>query len=282
MKSRRSSAWLEGPRSAFSWAWSLFSLDLPRQQKDDTVSEDTENTNDQLVLISGESSTGKSAALRNLRNPEEWLYLNCEAGKRLPFRSRFQAHKIVDPYQVYEAFDYGTGNAQIKGIIIDTVTFLMDMFESQYIIGSSNTQKAWGDYAQFFKVLMQDKVTRFAKPTLILGHTREELDEAAGVMRRAVPVKGSLKNNGIEAYFSTVVSTKRVQIKDLKDYQSSLLNISPEEQDLGYKHVFQTRPTKATVGERIRSPMGLFDKSQTFMDNDAQILLDHLTEFYKV
>jgi hypothetical protein len=242
---------------------------------------DTEALNDQLVLISGESSSGKSASLRNIRNQGAWLYLNCEAGKRLPFKSQFQAHKVTDPYQVYEAFDYGTNNPEIEGIIVDTVTFLMDMFESQYIVNSSNTQKAWGDYSQFFKVLMQDKVTKFAKPTLILGHTRDELDEAAGVMKRAVPVKGALKNNGVEAYFSTVVSTKRVQIKDLKDYGSSLLTISEEDQDLGYKHVFQTRPTKSTVGERIRSPMGLFNKSQTFMDNDAQVLLDHLGNFYR-
>lgn len=237
--------------------------------------------NDQLVLISGESGTGKSASLRGIRNQERWLYLGCEAGKRLPFRNRFQAHKIVDPYQVHEAFDYGTDNPDIDGIVVDTVTFLMDMFESQYIVGSSNTQKAWGDYAQFFKVLMQQKVTRFAKPTLILGHTREELDEAAGIMRRSVPVKGSLKNQGVEAYFSTVVSTKRVEVKALKDYASDLLNVTEEDKDLGYKHVFQTRPTKATVGERIRSPMGLFDKNQTFMDNCAQTLLDHLDAFYR-
>jgi hypothetical protein len=34
------------------------------------------------------------------------------------------------------------------------------------------------------------------------------------------------------------------------------------------------------VGERIRSPMGMFPKEQTYIDNDAQVLLDHLTEFY--
>jgi len=71
-------------------------------------------------------------------------------------------------------------------------------------------------------------------------------------------------------------------VKELEPYSSKLLNITDEEKDLGYKHVFQTRPTKTTIGERIRSPMGLFDKSQTFMDNDCQILLDHLTAFYGV
>ena len=44
--------------------------------------------------------------------------------------------------------------------------------------------------------------------------------------------------------------------------------------------MFQTRITKNTVGERIRSPMGLFTKEQTYMDNDAQALLSHLRRFY--
>ena len=38
------------------------------------------DTNDQLILVSGFSGSGKSAALRNIRNQEDWLYLNCESG----------------------------------------------------------------------------------------------------------------------------------------------------------------------------------------------------------
>jgi hypothetical protein len=242
--------------------------------------------NDQLVLISGESGTGKSASLQHIPKKDRWIYLNCEAGKRPPFRAKWYGDEargtvITDPYDVYEAFNFGTNNTDIDGIIIDTATFLMEMFESVYIIGSADTQKAWGSYAQFFKGLMQQKVASFNKPVIILGHTKETFDEAAGMMRWSVPVKGSLKNNGLEAYFSTVVSTKRMQLKELKDYSSSLLTITDEEKDLGYKHVFQTRPTKATIGERIRSPMGLFDKSQTFMDNDVTLLLAHLKAFYE-
>ena len=36
-------------------------------------------TNDNLVLIGGESSGGKTASLRNLKNPEGVMYLNCES-----------------------------------------------------------------------------------------------------------------------------------------------------------------------------------------------------------
>lgn len=245
------------------------------------MSDDINDTNDQLVLIVGYSATGKSASLRNIRNQDQWLYLNCEAGKRLPFKNKFQSYRIEDPYQVHEAFDYGTSNPEVSGIITDSLTFLMDMYETQYVLPSSNTMKAWGDFGQFFKILMQQKVTAFAKPTIFTAHVGDVLDEKAMEMKTSVPIKGSLKNNGVEAYFSTVVAAKKIAVKDLTPYKSSLLNITDEEQELGYKHVFQTRPTKTTTGERIRSPMGMFSKEQTFIDNDAQLLLDHLDEFYR-
>lgn len=241
----------------------------------------SQQINDQLVLISGESGSGKSASLQHIPKQERWLYLNCEAGKRLPFRNKFIAHTITDPFQIYEAFEHAKGNPDYDGIIIDTVTFMMEMFESLYVINSANTMKAWGDYAQFFKNLMQVHVAGSDKSVVMLGHTRADLDEKAMEMKTSVPVKGSLKNNGIEAYFSTVVSTKKISLKDLDGYQSDLLNITDQNKLLGFKHVFQTQLTKATVGERIRSPMGLFTREQTYMDNDANLLLNHLHAFYQ-
>ena len=156
--------------------------------------------NTQLVLISGASGTGKSASLRNLRNQEKWFYLGVEAGKPLPCKNSFKDLKIEDPYQVFEAFDYGIEHPEeCEGIIIDSLTFLMDMFESQYVLGSSNTLKSWSDYAQFFKKLMQDKVLKFSKPTVILAHTQDFIDERTLETKTYVPVKGSLKAQGVEA-----------------------------------------------------------------------------------
>lgn len=236
--------------------------------------------NDHLVLIGGESGSGKSASLRNLPKPERVMYLNCESGKRLPFKNKFQNFTITDPYQVHEAFDHAQGNPDFDVIVIDTLTFLMDMFETQYVLSSSNTMQAWGAYGQFFKILMQEKVAASDKAVIVLAHTRADLDEAAMEMKTQVPIKGALKNNGIEAYFSTVVAAKKVSLKELEKYGSDLLHIEPQDEMLGYKHVFQTQLTKATVGERIRSPMGMFSVAQTYMDNDAGLLLQHLEEYY--
>lgn len=240
------------------------------------------NVNQQLVLIAGESGTGKSASLMNLPNPERVMYLNCEAGKQLPFPNKFKKFTITDPYEVFEGFDHAQNNPDYDVIIVDTLTFLMDMFESLYVIPSTNTMQAWGQYQQFFKTLMQEKVAASDKSVIILAHTRSDLDESVGEMRTAVPVKGALKNNGIEAYFSTVVSTKKMSLKDLEPFRkdNDLLDITEDDEDLGFKHVFQTRVTKATRGERIRSPMGLFTRQQTYANNDASRLLDHLHAYY--
>lgn len=243
-----------------------------------------EAVNDQLVLIAGESGTGKSASLMNIRDQGKWLYLNCEAGKRLPFRSGFRTVTITDPYQVYEAFTAtapgGPMEGQFKGVIIDTITFLMEMFESVHVLGSKNTMEAWGHYAQFFKNLMQQYVAPSKLSVIMLGHTSSVLDEAAGMYRTTVPVKGSLKGNGIEAFFSTVVSTKKVQLRELEKFQNPMLTVTAQDEAVGFKHVFQTGITKTTIGERIRGPLGLWKPEETYVNNDAQALLDHLAGYY--
>ncbi len=239
----------------------------------------SEVQNDQLLLISGASASGKSSALRNIRNPNKWFYLNCE-NKRLPFKSKFQEYRITDPYQVHEGLDAAAEDKDVEGVIIDTLTFLMDQVENQYVLTASNGMKAWSDYAKFYKDMM-GKVALCNKPVIMLAHTRTDLDEQTMSQVTAVPIKGSLKNEGCEAWFSTVVSTKIVSIKELEGYKNDLLTITEEEAELGFKHVFQTRLTKKTIGERIRSPFGMFSKSQTYIDNDAQALLDYLNDYYK-
>lgn len=236
---------------------------------------------DQLILIVGYSTQGKSASLRNIRNQERWVYLGTEAGKRLPFRNKFMRVNITDPYDVIAYMDDCIANKDnVDGIIIDSMTFLMDMFETQYVIGSANTMAGWSAYQQFFKKVMQEKVAQFGKPVIIIAHVKDELDEKNMEMKVSVPIKGALKNNGVEAYFTTVVAAKKITIKELEAYGSKMLTITDEERELGYKHVFQCRITKGTVGERIRSPMGMFEKAETYIDNDAQLLLDHLAQFY--
>lgn len=240
-----------------------------------------QQVNDNLVLLVGKSATGKSASLMGLKNPEGVMYLNCEAGKKLPFRSKFKQFTITDPLQILEAFDAAENMPDIHSIVIDTVTYLLEMYESLYVVNSANTMKAWGDFSQYFKTLMQDKVAKSTKNVIFLAHTADKLNESEMAVETAVPVKGSLKNNGIESYFSLVVASKKVSLKQLKEYGSDLLTITPEEEALGFKYVYQTKLTRDTVGERLRGPLGMFETKETFIDNNMQLVLDRLKDYYQ-
>lgn len=239
-----------------------------------------QQVNDHLVLLCGKSATGKTASLMGLKNPEGVMYLNCEAGKRTPFKSKFKEFTVTEPTQVYEGFSAAENMPDIHTIVVDSLSFLMEMFESVYIVGSTNSMAQWGAYAQFFKNLMQQYVAKSTKNVIFIAHTSDTLNEADMVMETKAVVKGSLKGVGLEAYFSVVVYSKKVPLKTLKDYSSALLNITPEEEALGMKYVYQCRLTKETVNERIRGPLGLFTTPETFMDNDAQKLLDRLHNYY--
>jgi len=98
--------------------------------------------NNNLVLISGKSATGKSTCLRNLPNPEGVAYLNCENNKALPYPSKFQQVNITDPVKIFNAFAQAEAAPSIHTIVIDSLTYLMDMYESNYVNTATNTMKA--------------------------------------------------------------------------------------------------------------------------------------------
>jgi hypothetical protein len=102
----------------------------------------SKTVNDHLILLCGKSATGKSAALMGLKNQKGVLYANCEAGKRLPFKSDFQQFIITDPLQIYELFTHAENMPDVHTIVIDSLTYLLDMYESVYVLNASNGMKA--------------------------------------------------------------------------------------------------------------------------------------------
>lgn len=210
------------------------------------------------------------------------LYLNCESGKKLPFKPKtFIQKTITDPYQVYEAFTWAEEQDEIKTIVIDGLNYLMDMYESVHVLNASNTMQAWGNYAQFFKNLMQQYVASSSKAVIFTAHTKTALNDKNMIMETKVPIKGSLANQGIESYFSCVVSTKKMTLDALSDYDNELLTYTDREKNLGFKYTFQTQITKDTVNERMRSPMGLFTDAETYINNDVDLVLKRLNEYYE-
>ncbi len=238
-------------------------------------------SSEHLVLIGGKSAGGKSASLENLKNHAGVMYLNCESGKKLPFKNNFKEFIITDPLQILEAFDHAETKPNYHTIVVDTLTYMMDMYESLYVLPMVDKMGGWSNFAQYFKTLMQQKVALSTKKVIFLAHTLETYNESEMAMDIKVPVKGALKNNGIESYFSCVIAAKKMRIKDLEPYSNSLLTYTDEEKMVGFKYVYQTRLTKETVNERLRGPKNLFSQQETFINNDIQLVLDRLDEYYK-
>lgn len=250
--------------------------------------------NDHLLLINGISGTGKSTSLMGIKNQERWAYLNAEAGKKLPFKSKFQQATVTSPLQVPETITGISGNENFDGAIVDSLSFLMEMYESQLVLTSSNTMGAWGDYAQFFKNMMQINVAQSDKTVIFTSHVDDVFDENSGDRSSQAVVKGSLKKLSIESFFSCVISCKKMKVtqieKELEDMGckpdengnwSNFLTITPKERRLNMKFVFQTEVTSKTLHERIRSPMGMWQENELYIDNNVQHLLDRLAEYYE-
>mgnify|MGYP001308593509 FL=1 len=241
--------------------------------------------NNHLVLISGKSSSGKSASLMAVDKPEGVMYLNCENGKKLPFKTKFKELIVTDPMQVYQAFEEAEKplHKDVHTIVIDTLTYLMDMYESTKVLNATNTMQAWGQYAQFMKQLMSQVVAKSTKNVVFLAHTSDILNESEMVNETLVKVKGSLMNQGIESFFTTVISTKKLPLTKLDDKlaKSKLYNVTDEDKANGFKYVYQTRLTKETVNERMRAPMGMWNMKETYIDNNLQSVINRLHEYYK-
>ena len=238
-------------------------------------------TNRNVVLVCGKSAAGKTASLRKIRNPAGVLYLNCEAGKELPFASKFKVVNVLHPLEVFDHFAAMEKQPKCHTIVIDSLDYLMDMYESMCVLTSANTMQGWQDYQQYFKKLMQEIVAASRLNVIFTAHTLDVLNENEAVMETMVKVKGALMNQGIESYFNNVISCKKVPLKTLESQRSQYLNITEEEEILGFKYVYQTRLTKKTANERIRGPMDMWEKTEIFIDNDLQAVLDRLQEYYK-
>ena len=237
-------------------------------------------TNHNLLLITGESTTGKSASLKDLKDPQNVWYGNCENNKELPFKSEFREMKVTDPLKLPGYLTKAEESENIHTAVIDTITYLMEMYETQIVNTAPNKMAAWGKYGDYFRDLMNLNVAEMTKNVIMLGHTADIPNEKTGEIKTKVKVKGALMNQGIESRFTNVISTKLVTLKSLEGFENDLLNITEDDEVLGFKYVFQTRITKDTVHEAIRGPMGLWERNETFIDNNAQNVLDRLHAFY--
>jgi len=235
--------------------------------------------NKHIVLVVGVPSSGKTTSLMNVPNQERIAYLNTDL-KELPFKSKFQELSIIDPKDITEAIRQIEEEPSIESGILDTLTFLMNQFEQQYVLGATDTRAMWQEYASFYQKFLHS-IKSGTKNYAILAHVKDILNEKDHVMETKIPVKGAVGHIGVEADFTTIIASKRMPITKLEDWANPLLNITDDEREDGFKYVFQTRIDKETIGERMRSAIGLWDRKEKYIDNDVSKVFTRLNEYYK-
>lgn len=233
--------------------------------------------NNHIVLGLGKPSTGKSSSLRNLP-ADKTAYINFD-GKPVPFPVPFYKNiKIKNIDHVLAGLDSLEADDNVEYIIVDTITFMMEMYENQKVVTAVNTQKAWGDYAQFY-ISFLHRIKTSSKKIVVFGHTSDVYNEAELVTEQRVPVKGAVGKRGVEADFTIIVGSKKIRT-DLLTTKNELLNITDIEEEDGFKYVFQTRVTKDTLNEKMRSPLNLWSRDELMIDNDIVLVMDRITEYY--
>lgn len=218
--------------------------------------------NKNMVLVAGKPATGKTASLRNLPK-DKTAYLNAD-GKRVVFGEEFDlTANIKSPHDIIPTMEQVEEMEGVEYVVLDTLSFMMEMFETQVVNRSSNTQQAWGEYADFYKKVTQ-KIKNSGKKYVVLAHLMDVYNEDELVKESKVPVKGSVGRRGVEADYDIIVNS--VKVKD--------------DSPLGFSYKFQTQLTKETMNTNIRHPIGFWKPEEVYIDNDVVKIFEQINKFY--
>jgi len=206
----------------------------------------------ELIIIIGESGTGKSTSLRNL-NQEETIIVNV-GGKRMPFKGgdkKFGKNILhtTNSNKVCGWLQKMKDKKDIKNIIIDDFQFLGGF---EYIARAN--EKGYEKFSQIaqsmFMPLHEATNMRDDQKVFVLAH--QEIDERG---RAKIKTVGKMVDNAInlESLATIVLYT---EVKD-------------------GEYLFRTHNTGSNTG---KSPMGMFETD--LIENDLQKVIDIINNYY--
>lgn len=198
-----------------------------------------------MVMIYGQSGTGKSTSLRNFNN-DDVAVINV-SGKPFPFRNDLKSAKTNS----YPNIMSGLPKITQPSIVIDDATYLMvDEFMSQAMIKGydkySMMAKNFNDLVEAARLLPDDKIVYF------IGHS-EQADDG----REHFKTIGKMLDNYVtlEGKFTIVLKTL---IKD-------------------GEYFFQTHNNGY---DTVKSPMGMFESD--LIPNDLKMVDEAIREYWNI
>ena len=151
----------------------------------------------------GKPNTGKSTSLMNLENQERYVYLNSDM-KDLPFKDKFMKNvKISNALDIIPFITEIEKNPDVDGVVLDTLTFLMSMYERQHVITAADTRAAWGNYGNFYRDIIH-AIKAGTKNYIILAHEDTELNPQTMQLETKIPLKGAVGKLGVNTLCATI------------------------------------------------------------------------------
>lgn len=197
-----------------------------------------------LVMVYGQSGTGKSTSLRNFESNE--VSVVNVSGKPLPFRKKLPTWSTND----YGAISSVLPKIASPSIVIDDATYLM---VDEYMRNAKITgyQKYTDIAKHFFDLLETARNLPDNKIIYFIGHS-EQADDG----REHFKTIGKMLDNTvtIEGKFSIVLKTV---VKDGKYYFS----------------------TQNSGQDTVKSPIGMFD--EPYIENDLKAVDAAIRRFYE-
>ena len=209
----------------------------------------------------GGTGTGKTTSLRNLPL-EKTVYIDID-------RKSIKGFRDMDKFRDWVKLDYIDhlipglkaleDDAETDYVVIDTLSFGLDMFVAQHIDTAADTRAAWGDYKKWYKELIH-LIKSSNKSYIILMHDKSTFNEAAMETKTVAYAQGSIAGM-IEADFALVAyAHKYVDEAGMPAWG------------------FLVGPTKETIALSAKSPMGMFD-DPLIKDNDINLLFEAIDNY---
>lgn len=209
-----------------------------------------------VILIMGESGSGKTTSLRNLP-PKQTLYLDAD-GKGLSWRGWRKQYNhaeknyaaMQDPKDILCMMEKARDADRIKYIVIDTINGVM--LESEMSRINEKGYGKWSDLAgDVYDIVQMTNKMREDQTVIILGHS-ETITQDDGYMFTRLKTNGrKLEKIVLESKFNIV------------------LHAVQKEQT----YVLKTRGMNTTA----KTPMGMFDTDE--IENDIMIVLKAMEDY---
>ena len=198
-----------------------------------------------LVMIYGQSGTGKSTSLRNFTN-DEVAVINV-SGKPLPFRSKLTTYDTDN----YSKISSALGKIERKSIVIDDATYLM-VNEFMRTAKVTGYQKYTDMAVNFNSLVAQASQLANDKIVYFLGHS--DLKDDGTEHFKTI---GKMLDNyvTVEGKFTIVLKTV---VQDGKYYFS----------------------THNSGQDTVKSPLGMFEDN--YIDNDLKSVDAVIREYYGI